>query len=644
MENKAVWFPNEKELTNYRLYNWMQKLGYNDYDSFYKKSIDDVSWFWDEVMKELNISWYEPYQQVLQFEQDWKMPKWFVDGKINVVENALNKWANNTATQFHTAIISEGENGDVVRYSFLQLQTEVNKAASGFLKIGMQKGDIVTIYMPMIAETVISILALAKIGCIYSPVFSGYRADAIASRMNASQSTYLITADSFFRRGKKIPMKTEADTAANMTPTLRKIIVVNRTNEKCPWDEKRDVDWTQLLSTGESVETEQMNSNDPFMLIYTSGTTGKPKGTVHTHSGFPIKAAFDAGICMDVKQGDTLFWYTDMGWMMGPFLIFGGLLNGATILLFEGVPDYPNNNRIWQLSSKHNVTHLGISPTLIRSLMNKDDTNPHQFDLSSLRLIGSTGEPWNQDPWMWLFEKVGNKKIPIFNYSGGTEISGGILGNILLKPIAPVTFNSPIPGMKADVFNSLGQSVTDEVGELVITKPWVGMTKGFWLENDRYEEAYWQIFNQTWVHGDLVIKDSDGFWTITGRADDILNIAGKRVGPAEIESAIVHHHDVIEAACIGIPHPIKGESAVCFVVMKNSPSSMLPNDLIQLVAISLGKALKPDLVHFIPALPKTRNGKIMRRIIKAAYLNQPLGDVSSLENIEVLDIIKQLKI
>lgn len=644
MLNEAVWFPDSEEIKQTRLYKWMNALGYDNYDSFYAKSIEDIGWFWDQAVQELGIEWYKNYDEPLLSHDDWKYPRWFVNGKMNVSENAVGKWAKNSRTADNMALIWEGDNGEEKTFTFSQLNQEVHAAAAGFLKLGIKKGDIVTIYMPMIPETVISMLALAKIGSIFSPVFSGYGAEAVATRIEASQAKYLITADGYYRRGKRIAMKAEADRAVSKCPSIQNVIVVNRTNKETPWNVHQDVHWDSLTSNNHIVETLQTNGDDPFMLIYTSGTTGKPKGAVHTHNGFPIKAAFDAGIGMDVSVKDTFFWYSDMGWMMGPFLVFGGLINGASILLFEGVPDYPTSNRMWELCSKHKVTHLGISPTFIRSIMNAENTNIDGFNLSSLKAIGSTGEPWNPDPWKWLFKNVCKEKIPIINYSGGTEISGGILGNTLLKPISPITFNSPLLGMCVDVFDPNGQSIVNEVGELVVLKPWVGMTNGFWKDNERYEQAYWNVYDKTWVHGDWVMKDSDGFWTITGRSDDILNVAGKRVGPAEIESVLVNHTHVIECASIGVPHPVKGECAVCFVVLIGcEPSEQLKKELLESVVSALGKALKPEEIHFVSQLPKTRNGKVMRRLIKSAYLLQPEGDMSSLENLEAIEAIKNSK-
>ncbi len=646
MSIDPVWFPDEDTVKSSRMYQWVKALGFSDYDEFLKKSMEDVEWFWTEAEKALGIQWFQSYRQTLETPKGMKWPEWYVGGKLNVTHNAVEKWAKSPEYDNKTALIWESDSGETVTYTYKQLDEAVTKAAGGLKASGIRKGDVIAIYMPMIPETVIAMLASAKIGAIFSPAFSGYGAEAVAARINASEAKMLITADGFMRRGKEIAMKDEADRAAALSPSIEKVVVVKRLGTMTKWNENLDLYWDDLIDRkNESpVITEKMESQDPMMLIYTSGTTGKPKGAVHTHSGFPFKSAFDAGFGMDVKQGDTLFWYTDMGWMMGPFLVFGGLLNGASIVMFEGTPDYPKPDRLWELVEKHRVTHLGISPTLIRSLMKHGEDWVERHDISTLRVIGSTGEPWNPEPWMWLFESVCKKKVPIFNYSGGTEISGGILGNVLLKPIAPITFNSPLPGMDVHVYNENGESVLNEVGELVIKKPWVGMTRGFWKEPERYEDAYWSRWKDTWVHGDWVIKDDDGFWTITGRSDDILNVAGKRLGPAEMESILVDHDGVIEAGTIGIPDDVKGEAAVCFAVLNDgyAPSEEIKQELIALVATKLGKALKPKEIHFVDDLPKTRNAKVMRRAIKAAYLNKDAGDLSSLENPEVVEAIRKL--
>ncbi|MFV8826938.1 AMP-binding protein [Alkalihalobacterium sp. APHAB7] len=640
----VAWKPSDEMIEQTRLYQWMKQLGYTDYEEFLNASTKDIAWFWKEAEKVLNIDWYEPYKETLSLEDGVKWPKWYVGGKLNTAYNTVESWAEKEQTANATAIVWESEDGIVQTYTYAQLSEAVARVANGLKQHGLKKGDIIAIYMPMVPETVIAMMAAAKIGAIYSPIFSGYGTDAVATRLNAAEAKMIVTADGFLRRGRPVAMKEEADRAVEKSPSIEKVIVFRRLDRDIPWNDSRDVDWKQLIKEEPLNETLSMDSADPLMLIYTSGTTGRPKGAVHTHSGFPIKAAFDAGIGMDVKKGDTLFWFTDMGWMMGPFLVFGGLMNGATILLYEGTPDFPQPDRLWEVVDKHQVTHLGISPTLIRSMMKHGEEWPQKHNLSMLRVIASTGEPWNPEPWLWLFEKVGQSRIPIFNYSGGTEISGGILGNVLVRPIGPITFNSPLPGMDVDVFEEDGNPVLNQVGELVIKQPWVGMTKGFWNEPERYEEAYWSRWENIWVHGDWVIQDSDGFWTITGRSDDILNVAGKRLGPAEIESILVEHPNVVEAGTIGIPDDVKGEAAVCFAVLNKSGLQVeqLKEELLQLVAEKMGKALKPKAIYFVQDLPKTRNAKVMRRAIKAAYLNKDAGDLSSLENPQALTEINQL--
>lgn len=659
MREKAVWNPSQELIESTRLFQWMQQLGFSDYESFHKASVSDVGWFWQEAERVLGIEWQTPYERPVDMSKGIKWPEWYVGGKLNVVHNAVKKWARNPETANRNAVIWEGDDGAVSRFTFAELNERVNNTAKGLKRLGVQKGDRVSLYLPMIPETVIAMLAVAKIGAVFSPAFSGYGADAVAKRLNAATAKVLITADGFLRRGKQVKMKEEADRAAADSPSVEKVVVVRRLGRDIPWQEGRDVDWNDVESTAdlqagdaslgaiaqtEEVATEWMSTTEPLMLLYTSGTTGKPKGAVHTHSGFPIKSAFDAGITMDVKAGDTLFWFTDMGWMMGPFMVFGALLNGAAALLFEGTPDFPQPDRLWKVVADHQVTHLGISPTLIRSIMKLGDNWAKQHDISTLRVIGSTGEPWNPEPWLWLFDKVGNRQIPIFNYSGGTEISGGILGNVLVRPIGPVTFNAPLPGMDADVYDHEGNPVRNEVGELVLKQPWVGMTQGFWQEPERYEEAYWSRWSDTWVHGDWVVIDDENFWTITGRSDDTLNVAGKRLGPAEIESVLVGHEAVAEAGAIGVPDEVKGEVAVCFVVLKPGvePNAETEQALLNLLGEKLGKALRPKAVYFVQELPRTRNGKILRRVMRSAYLDKEAGDLSSLENEQAVETIRSL--
>ncbi|SDJ12486.1 AMP-binding protein [Salimicrobium halophilum] len=636
-----VWIPTEQRMQTTRLYRWMKRLGYDDYDTFQKDTISDISWFWDAAIKEIGFEWFDPYEETVDLSKGISHPNWFLGGRTNATLNALDKWTKDSQKKNEVALYWEGDNGDRKTFTFAELDEEVNAFAAGLEKLGIEEGDIVTLYLPMLPETVISMLAISKIGAIFSPAFSGYKADAVKTRIDAASAKAMITADGFYRRGKTIDMKTEADRAAEGSETLEHVIVLERSGE--PFEKTtRDVSFQDVKVEGGAVRTKQMQADDPFMLIYTSGTTGTPKGAVHTHAGFPAKSAFDAGVCMDVEKDDTLFWFTDMGWMMGPFLVYGGLVNGASIVMFEGTPDYPEPDRLWELVERYNVTHLGISPTLVRGMMKHGEAWVNKHDLSSLQVIGSTGEPWNPEPWHWLYRHVGKEQAPIFNYSGGTEISGGMLGNVLVKPIQPVTFNAALPGMDVDVFDDDGNPVQNDVGELVLKQPWVGMTKSFYKDDDRYRRTYWNRFKDTWVHGDWATVDKKGYFLISGRSDDVLNVAGKRIGPSEIESVLVEHEEVVEAGVIGAPHDMKGEEAVAFVVTKSGGTDQLIEELQALLIEKLGKAIAPKKVYTVSDLPKTRNAKVMRRAIKSAFLNQNSGDLSALENPEAVEEIRQI--
>ena len=640
---QAVWFPTEEYKEKTRLYGWMKSLGYEDYETFYNKSIEETAWFWGEAEKAVGYQWMKPYTEVLDLENGTPFAQWYNGGTCNVVESVLSRWLADDETRTQPALQYEGENGTSKSFTYEELDSWVSRVANGLKHAGIEKGDRVTIYMPMIPETVVAMLAVMKIGAIISPIFSGFASDAVMTRVQAAGSKMIITADGFSRRGKIVSLKDEVDKACEHCPTVEKVVIVRHAgNEFTPHN--YDFSWSALEKEKPFTHAEEMNSDDPLMLIYTSGTTGKPKGTVHTHAGFPLKAAFDAGFGMNIKQGDRVLWVTDMGWMMGPFLLFGSLINGATMVMYEGVPDFPEADRLWETVDKYEITHLGISPTLIRALMAKGDEYVNKHSLKSLEVFASTGEPWNPDPWMWLFETVGKNNVPICNYSGGTEISGGIFGNVLIKPIAPISFNASLPGMAAVVLDDQGDPIRDEVGELCLEKPWVGMTKSFWEDDERYVNTYWSRFENKWVHGDWVIYDGEQY-IITGRSDDTLNIAGKRIGPAEYESILVKHNDVIEAAAIGVPDDVKGEVCHCFVVLRDHVTftGELRKELMSLVNSHIGKALCPKDIHVVEDLPKTRNSKVMRRVIKAAYLGKELGDLSSLVNPEVVPFIQGLQ-
>ena len=682
-----VWQPTPDYIDDSHLQRFMQAHGFATLAELHQRSVQDIAWFWEAVLAYLDIQFYEPYTQVVDLSRGKAWAQWCVGGRMNIVHNCLDKWMG-TPQEARVALRWEGEEGAVRLLTYGELYREVNRTANALRGLGLGKGDAIGLFMPMTPEIAIALLAIAKIGGIILPLFSGYGAGAIATRLADAEAKALFTSDGAFRRGRAVDMKTIADEAVAQTPSVAHLIVQRRTGIEVPWTPGRDHWWDELIAP-QSAEapTERTSAEDVVMIIYTSGTTGRPKGAVHTHCGFPLKAAQDMAMGLDLRRTDTLYWMTDMGWMMGPWEVFGTLILGGAMLFYDGAPDFPGLDRLWQLTEEHGVTLLGVSPTLIRSLMAHGDEPVLGHDLSRVRAFASTGEPWNPDPWLWLFRTVGRGARPIINYSGGTEIAGGIVMGNMLTPLKPAAFSGPVVGMDADVVDEDGRPVRGQVGELVVRQPWIGMTRGFWKDPDRYLETYWSRFPDLWVHGDFAAIDADGQWYILGRSDDTIKIAGKRLGPAEVESILVHHPAVLEAGAIGVPHPVKGSALVCFVVLRpgvemggvemggveTTPlreglrgrtdqdqsgqregvetggvetggvvTTPLREELRALVAAEMGRALKPEAVLIVPDLPKTRNAKIMRRVLRAAYLDQPAGDLSALVNPEVVEQIRAL--
>jgi acetyl-CoA synthetase len=638
-----IWRPAAFFAERTRIATFMKRLGVDSLASLQRRSVEDPEWYWRAVSDEFALRWTKPFRRVLDTSQGIAWPRWFEGGEFNFAANCLDRHLE-AGRGAKTALIWESDAGETRALTYAELARETLRMAHGLRRLGVGAGDRVGIFLPMCPEAVIATLAVARLGAVYTPCFSGYGAQAVASRLQDSEASVLITADSFERRGHVVRMKQTADEAAAASPSVRHVVVVRRQGGDVPWIDGRDA-WWDDVTAGASAEVpaEATAADTPLIIIYTSGTTGRPKGAVLTHGGFAIKAAHDFAFVMDLGEEDRLFWLTDLGWLMGPMLIGAALLHGATAVLFEGVPDFPAPDRLWALAERHRVTVMGISPTAVRALMPHGAEWPRAHDLTALRIFGSTGEPWNPEPYRWLFETVGQGRVPIMNYSGGTEISGGIIASFPNMPLKPCCFTGPIPGMAADVFDDEGKPVRGEVGELVITHPWPGMTSGFWRDPARYEETYWSRWPGVWVHGDWAYVDDDGFWFLQGRSDDTLKIAGKRLGPAEVESVLVGHAAIAEAATVGVPHPVKGEAIVCFAVLKegSAPSEPLRAELAELVARQMGKALKPERVLFARELPKTRSAKIMRRVIRATYLGKEPGDLSSIENPAAVQAISE---
>ena len=643
---RPAWEPSPRYLERSRLRRFAERNGHRDYASLLRWSTDDLEGFWRATERELAIQWRVPYSHTVDQSRGMPWTTWWTGGRMNYVATALRH------DPARVAVIAEGEEGTVRRLTYGELSAEVARIAAGLRKLGVARGDRVAVFLPLTVECVVAVLAIGAIGAIFIPVFSGYGAEAIAGRLRDADAKVLICADGFYRRGQVVAMNETADAAADAAPSVKDVVVVRRLHREVTW-KARDSWWEQIASDGEtsSLDIADTSAEDPFMVIYTSGTTGKPKGALHVHGGFPVKAAQDLAHCFDLQERDVILWSTDIGWMMGPWLITGGLMLGATIVLYDGTPDFPDASRMWSIVERHQVTHLGISPTAIRGLMRSGEGPVRSTDRSSLFVLGSTGEPWNPDPWWWYFRNVGESRCPVINYSGGTEVSGGIVGCTTWTPIQPGSFAGPCPGMAADVVDEQGRPVRGAVGELVIRKPWPGMTRGFWRDphtsESRYLQTYWSRIENVWVHGDWARIDEEGFWYIEGRSDDTLKVAGKRVGPAEVESAAVAHPAVSEAAAIGVPHEIKGEVIVVFAVLRpgHEAGPELARSVQDKVAEILGKPLRPDGVRFVTQLPKTRNAKILRRVIRGAYLGKAdLGDLSSLENPAAVDEVRALAI
>jgi len=646
-----VWRPTPELIAQSNLQRLMQRHALTSLDELQTRSTTELDWFWNAVLDDLNIEFYQPYTRVLDLSRGAPWSQWCVGGKLNIVRNCLDKYAG-TSTDAKLALRWEGEDGATRSRTYAELRREVNRLAGALRGMGLGRGDAVAVFMPMTPEIVVAMLAIIKLGGLFVPLFSGFGAQAIALRLNDAAAKALITADGTQRRGRVVPMLSTASEAVAQSPTVQDVIVLSGklpdlqrigeanwpTASTTQWHRWRDLVATQP----DNSPTEHTDAEEPLMLIYTSGTTGAPKGAVHTHCGFPIKAAQDIAHGLDLHTDEVLYWVTDMGWMMGPWLVFGALLLGATMMLYDGALDFPGPDRLWALVERHGVTSLGVSPTLIRSLLPHGDAPVRAHDLSSLRKFASTGEPWNPEPWRWLFEVVGQARLPIINYSGGTEISGGIVMGNVLTPLKPCAFAGPVPGIAADVVDEHGASVRGQVGELVIRQPWIGMTRGFWNAPERYLETYWSRWPDVWVHGDWAAVDSDGLWYILGRSDDTIKLAGKRLGPAEVESVLVEHEGVIEAAAIGVPDEMKGDALVCFCVLAPGVvgSDTLRTQLREQVIRALGKALAPRTIEFVADLPKTRSAKIMRRVIRATYLGLPPGDLTALENPSAVEAIR----
>jgi acetyl-CoA synthetase len=639
MTEPFAWQPTEPVIAHANVTRLMRAYGIESYPELVERSQQDIEWFWDAAVRDLGIEFIRPYRHVVEAPRGIEWAIWFTGGLINLTANCVDRWARDTPAA--RAIVWEGEDGRTRTLDYSELRKQVDAFARGLHALGLKSGDAVGIYMPMIPENPVAIYACSKLGIVWLPIFSGFSAAAVAQRLDDAGAVALITADGYLRRGKHIDMAAEAVLAAKSVPSVRHVIVSSNLGTDIGSD---CIAWSDVATDQTPLDPVPLDPEHPLFIAYTSGTTGRPKGVVHVHGGFLAKIAEEVAYQVDLHRDDLLFWVTDMGWIMGPWETIGAHANGGAIMLYDGAPDAPSNDRLWALIEKHSVSILGVSPTLIRALMPFGDAPVKAHDLSSLRVLASTGEPWNPEPWRWFFETVGDSQLPIINLSGGTEVGACFLSPTPLVPLRPCSLGLPALGMAIDVVSPDDATPlpAGEVGELVCRKPWPGMTRGIWGDPDRYIETYWSRFPGLWVHGDWASRDEDGYWYLHGRSDDTLKVAGKRLGPAEVESILVAHPDVMEAAAVGVPDEVKGEKVWAFVVLGPGAQASEPlrSDLKALVASALGKAFTPDRIAFVSALPKTRSAKIVRRAVRAVALDEDPGDLSSLENPAALEAVK----
>jgi acetyl-CoA synthetase len=637
------WLPTPDYVDNANVTRLARKHGLAGIDELRARSVADPAWYWNAVLDDLGIAFSTPHNKVLDLSHGIEHPDWFTGAQLNVVDACLRRWRDTDPDRI--AVRHETEDGRTSTLTFGELADEVARAAAGFQRLGIGRGDAVALYLPMIPQAVVAVYAVAAIGAVLVPLFSGFAASAITSRLTDADVKAVVVADGTTRRGRDVPMLPQLAAALSDCAGVEHVIVVDNigATDDPGVGTVTVTRWSELTGTPAELVTELVPAMHPLLLGYTSGTTGRPKGAVHTHAGFLVKTASEVAYSFDMKSDGVFCWITDMGWIMGPLSIIGTHANGAALVLYEGSPDVPDNYRLWDLVAQHKISMLGISPTLIRTLKGSDLAQIQSRDLASVHVLGSTGEPWDPDSYDWLARDVFGGRVPIINFSGGTEVGGSFLAPYPVEPIRSCSLGGPSLGMDVDVVDDDGRSIRGQVGELVCRQPWPSMTRGVWKDDQRYLDAYWSRFPGVWTHGDFAMTDDDGQWFILGRSDDVMNVAGKRLAPAEVEAALSTHPAVSEVAAVGVPDPIKGEAVWAFWVARpaaDRDDDSVAAELKALVSAELGKPFAPSKIWRVEALPKTRSAKILRRAIRAAALGTDPGDLSGAENPDAIDAIR----
>ncbi len=642
MKEQRIFEPPKEVVENSNIKRFMDQHGIGSLEELYERAADQ-EWFWGELSKE--VHWYEPWKDVVAGEVPYF--EWFEGGKTNIAYNALDRHVKNGKAD-KVAYIWEGELGHVRKLTYGDLYREVNRVANGLKKIGIKKGDRVGIYLPMIPELPMAMLACAKIGAIHSVVFSGFSPKALEDRLVNAECVALITADGYYRKGEPLNLKEKADEAVAASPSVKQVVVVQRLGESLTVDMTDGRDhWWHGIAEGESEECEPevMDAGDLLFLMYTSGTTGKPKGVMHVHGGYQVATSQTLRFVFDLKDDDVWWCAADIGWITGhSYIVYGPLILGVTSVLYEGAPTYPEPDRFWEIVEKYKVSVFYTSPTAIRLFMRFGREWPDKHDLGSLRLLGTVGEPINPEAWIWYHQAIGGARCPIMDTWWQTETGNFIITPLPITPLKPGSATKPFPSFGAAVYDDEGNPVTGKGGNLVITKPWPGMLVGLYKQKERYESTYWERFPGVYLAGDVTRMDEDGYFWVQGRADDVLNVAGHRIGTAEVESALVSHPKVAEAAVVGKPDPIKGSSIQAFVIVVEGadPGEDLKKQLVKHVSKEISPIARPDHILFVPDLPKTRSGKIMRRVMASLVKGESPGDVTTLRNPEVVSEVRRL--